>query len=320
MIYLAVLNFLFILVLLYFTKIILDHKYSHRTFTRLIEHINVGYYRYRVRDGVLLSANRAFIDILELEMQPKDVRGRSLSELMIYIEGEGSIREKVKEWGELRNHEYHFKTLDGKDKWVLHNSYIVRDRLTGEEVIEALIEDITEERMSYERMKISQERYEKLFRSSGDMVIIYRFDDLTIEEVNPVTEVISGYGEEELTGRSFDSIIHPASRRDFLGMQKDLIFRGASRLDTVIVTRNGQYKQVILTLSVVEIQEEKIVMAVVKDVSELMREREEQARRKKELEDFWRSSVEREERIKDLRSELERTKQQLKMLKEKYGS
>ncbi|MGB2601333.1 MAG: PAS domain-containing protein [Candidatus Omnitrophota bacterium] len=305
-----------ILLALFIRKYIISRD-THKTCFRLIDHISVGYYRYRASDGVVLSANKAFTDILEVDVSPEDIVGRSLSELLIYVDGEGSIRQKLKERGELRNYEYRFKTLEGKDKIVLHNSYIVKGVYGGEEIIEAMIEDITEERLSYEKMKGSQERYEKLFKNSGDMVIICTFDDFIIEEVNPITEVIAGFSQEELIGRPFGDIFHPTHRKGLKESHEDLLFKGSSRVDAVIVCKNGSYKEVILTLSMVEIKNSRVVMAVVKDVSTMVRERKEQQRRKKELEEFWQASTEREERIKDLRSELERAKQQLKLLKQK---
>jgi len=58
-------------------------------------------------------------------------------------------------------------------------------------------------------------------------------------------------------------------------------------------------------------------VAIIKDISGLVHEREEQVRRKEELEDFWKASVEREGRIKDLRTELQVAKEQIKILKGK---
>jgi len=296
------------------------YKNSKKTFQRLVEHINIGYYSYRCRDGVVLKANKGFVKILELDVGVRDVIGRSLSELLIYIEGEESIRERLRERKELRNYEYRFKTLTGKDKCVLHNSYMVRDPYTGQEMVEAFIEDVTEERLSYERMKESQERYRKLFSNSGDMVIICRLDDFVVEEINPVTEVTTGFSEDELVGSSLEKLVHPSHRKSLKQAKEDLLFRGTAKLEIVIVCRNGAYKEMILTLSTVELGEDRIAMAVIKDVSALVKDREEQKKRQKELEDFWRSSVEREKRIKDLRQELERVRKQARITKEEHDT
>lgn len=319
MIYLVICQTVTLILLAFLVRKYVVARRIRKTCFRLIDHINVGYYRYRAKDGVILIANKAFADILGLDVAPEDLVGRSLSELLIYVDGEGSIRQKLKERGELRNYEYRFKTLDGRDKIVLHHSYIIREVPGGDEVIEAIMEDITEERLSYERMKASQERYEKLFKDSGDMVIICTFDDFVIEEVNPITEVITGFSQEELIGKQFGDIFHPTHRKGLKESYEDLLFKGSSRVEAIIVCKNGAYKEVILTLSLVEIKAQRVVMAVVKDVSAMAQERKEQQRRKKELEEFWKASTEREERIKDLRSELERTKQQIRLLKQKNG-
>lgn len=313
---LAISNVIALAVVFLSVKKYLEHRRNNVSFQRLIDHINVGCYRYRLKDGVVIRANRGFVEILELDMGPGEVVGRSIRELMIYVEGESSIREQVRERGELRNYEYHFKTLKGKDKWVLHNSYLVRDPFTGEEAIEAMVQDITEEKLAYERMKQSQERYEKLFSNSGDMVIIYNVVGSAIEEINPVTEVITGFSSKELIGKAFDALFHPSSRAKLREGQEDLLFKGGSQLEAVIVCRNGSYKEVFLTMSLVELNEERMVMVIAKDISELVKDMDEQKRRKAELEDFWKAAVEREERIKDLRHELDRTKEEVKHLKE----
>lgn len=316
MILLAAATLILLLISIYFIKRSLKYRATQVTFKKLIDHTNIGYYRYRNRDGVILAANRGFVNILDLDAKPREIIGRSISELLVYVNGEESIRKKLKEKGELRNYEYRFRTLKGHDKYVLHNSYMTRDAYNREEVIEALIEDVTEQRVSYEKMRESQQWYEKLFKNSGDMVIIFRMtEEMIINEVNPVTEVITGFTSEEITGMSFERLVHPSGRRALKECRDDLMFRGSSRLDTVIVCKNGTYREVIVTLSSVELEGGDIVMAVIKDVSALVKEREETRRRKAELEDFWKASVEREERIKDLRQELERVQQQGKLKK-----
>ncbi|MFH1394648.1 MAG: PAS domain-containing protein [Candidatus Omnitrophota bacterium] len=308
MYYLIGLNILTFLILLYVLRRYFEYKYSRKTFHRLINHINIGYYRYRSRDGVILSINKGFIKILDLELKEKDLIGRSLSELLIYVEGDESIRKRLKVTRELRNYEYHFKTLKGDDKYVLHNSYIEKDPVTGEDVVEALMQDITEEKISYEKMRESQEWYEKLFKNSGDIVIICGMNDFKIEEINPVMQVITGFTEPEINGKLLENIIPIADRKALKTVREDLLFKGGARLETSIICKNNDPKEVIITFSAVQLKDDEVVLAVAKDVSELVKDKVEQKIRKKELENFWKASIEREERIKDLRVEVEKLK------------
>jgi len=306
-----------VIVLIFFAlkKSIYDVS-AKKTFRHLIDRVNIGYYRYRFSDGVVLDANRGFTKILELDTDPADIIGRPVRELLISAEDEeGTIGEQLLSRGRIRNYEYHFKTLDGKDKWVLYNSHIVKNLFGAGQEVEAVVEDITEEKLSYERMKESQERYEKLFRFSGDMVIICGMDGLLIEEVNPVAGEITGFTPDELTGMPLEKLFHPSGRKAITDAREDLMFRGAARVEEMVVCKDGLYREAVVTLTAVDLGEGRVVMAVVKDVSSMARELEEQRRRQNELEEFRKASILREERIAQLRDELKEARQQIEAMK-----
>ncbi len=285
---------------------------AQKPFQELLDNTNIGYCKYKLRDGVILEANKGFVEMLNINMSVKNVIGKSLSELIIYVQEEDNVREIIKTRGALKNYEYHFKTLNGKEKCLLMNAYLNKDSHTRENVVEALVEDITEERLSYEAMVESEERYKKLFMNSGDIVVIYKKDNSRIEEINPMTEIILGYNEEELVGYSFENLFHPTSRKILNECQKDIMFRGSCNLDAVVVCKNGNYLNMGVTLSTFEHKEETLVMAIMKDISSLVKSREEEVKRKNEMEDFWKASLAREERIKDLRREIDESGQETK--------
>ncbi len=295
----------------------LYQRYRKKILHRLMDHGNIGYYRCRDRDNTILYANDGFCKMLDLDMSREDVIGRSLRELLIDVEERQGILDKIKTQKEIINQQWHFKTLKGESKFVMYNACVARDEYIRENVIEVLMEDITEVRLSCEKMRSSQERYKKLFEDSGDMVVIYRFDNGVIEEVNPITEDILGFTSEELVGRSFENLFHPTNRKYLWECRDDLLFKGTARQESVVVRKDGSYREVILTLTVVVLENETLITAIIKDVSEMVKDRQETEIRKKELEDFWKASVEREERIKELRVELEKARQQIKFIKEK---
>ena len=82
MIFILILIFASLVIGVLLLKKILSYSKSQRTLQRLLDHTNIGYYRFRFRDGVILEANTGFSDILELDMPVRDVVGRSLSELL----------------------------------------------------------------------------------------------------------------------------------------------------------------------------------------------------------------------------------------------
>ncbi len=317
--YLVISNLLFLFVTIYFAIRYVKSRHNIQSLLKLIEKTNIGYYRYRTTDGVIRGLNRRFIEILELDLTRREIVGRSISELIIYIEGEKSIREELKRNGTLHNFEYRFRTLKGNIKCVRHNSSLVSDPTTREEVVEALIEDITEEKAAYEKTKEARERYEKLFRSSGDIVIICGIEDMRVEEANPTTEIITGFTQQELVRKKFQELLHPLERGKLDDSWKELFIKRTARVETVIVTKTGVYKEVLMTLDIVDMKPLEVVMAIIKDISVLAVEREKQKEQQKSLEEFREVSITREERIKELRNEIGRTAQQLKMVREKYG-
>ncbi len=113
-------------------------------YKRLLEFTRDGVYRYTWEDGRILMANQGLVDILDLDCSPGALVGKLLRDVIIYTEEEGTIRHSLEKSGEVHGFEYHFKTLNGRDKWVLHDSLIVKDPDTGEKIAEAIVKDITE--------------------------------------------------------------------------------------------------------------------------------------------------------------------------------
>ncbi len=122
-------------------------------YQRLLENTQDGVYRYDFETGEILLANQGLINILDLNCKPSDIIGVCLKDILIYIHEEKTIRSKLDETGFINNYEYHFKTLKGENRWVLHDSILGIDKETGRKVVEGIIKDITERKVSEEKIK-----------------------------------------------------------------------------------------------------------------------------------------------------------------------
>ncbi|MBN2858099.1 MAG: response regulator [Candidatus Delongbacteria bacterium] len=116
---------------------------------RMMEGIKLarlGFYSY-LFDGTVLSFDRITFDFFELEgmfESPESVIGRKIEELFIYTGKKGRIRSELKANKSVSRMEYGLKTLKGKEKWGIHNSYLYTDEKTGQDAIQVCFYDITD--------------------------------------------------------------------------------------------------------------------------------------------------------------------------------
>ena len=122
-------------------------------YTRLLENTQDGVYQYRFEDGEILLANQSLIDILDLNYSPQEIVGKKLTDIFIYVEKERTIRGLLQKDGCINNFEYHFKTLKGDDRWVIHDSILWTDEETGEKIVESIVKNITERKLAERHIK-----------------------------------------------------------------------------------------------------------------------------------------------------------------------
>jgi len=128
----------------------------------------IGFFRYAF-DGTILSMDRGCLRILEVEEQypdPAMVLGKNISDLFLYVNQPGSVRDTTRSAGSVLLQEYPFVTLAGRRKWSLHDSYVVFDESTGQEAIQVMARDITALKSAESRL---QEANAELQRANEEL-------------------------------------------------------------------------------------------------------------------------------------------------------
>ncbi|MCF7870385.1 MAG: PAS domain S-box protein [Candidatus Omnitrophica bacterium] len=166
-----------------------------RIIERLVEFTGDGVYRYRYKDGKILFANQGLINILELNCSPDEVIGKKIDDLLFYLEKPGKVRSLIDKKGSIRDYPYHFKTLAEKEKWVLHNSFLIKED-GDEKVVESIVTDVTEQRKAEQRNKFLAGMLD-----SAPLSVIATDQGRKIVYVNPATEKLYGYSSKELLGK-----------------------------------------------------------------------------------------------------------------------
>ena len=173
-----------------------------------MEFAGIGLYRFLV-DGTLIFMNRQTLRVLELEEEypdPAELTGRNVSELFEYLEDPGSFRAAVVEQGKVRNREYHLRTLRGNVKWIIHYSYLVEDTITGEQAIQAIALDVTEQRRVREALRRSEDKTRAILQAMPDLMFRLAADGTFLEFFAVKREDL--YVEpEQIVGRNIAELV-----------------------------------------------------------------------------------------------------------------
>ncbi len=148
-------------------------------YRRLLEFTEEGVNCYTFDEASILMANRGLVRILGLDCPPEALVGKHLDEVLAYVEPPGTIRRLLEKNGEIHGYEYHFKTLKGEDRWVLHDSFLTADPFTGQRVVQAIVRDITPLKRAERELAAENERLEVLVR-------LYQISDLPADTITNV--------------------------------------------------------------------------------------------------------------------------------------
>ena len=129
----------------------------------------IGLYRYAF-DGTVLFMDAGALRIFGLQdrfSEPENVAGRNFEDLVVYVGPKGLMRKEVTKRKRIRDREWSFKTLEGEEKWVVEDCYLVDDR-SGQQAIQVIVRDITEQKLVKESLKVREEQYRLLLDSMTD--------------------------------------------------------------------------------------------------------------------------------------------------------
>jgi PAS domain S-box-containing protein len=169
----------------------------------------IGIYRYRF-DGTIIFMDQGALRILDLQEKfpvADDVIGKNISDLIIYEGPKGLLRAEIIKHGHIRDYVYPFTTLTGKKRCALHDSYLAKDRNTGEDVIQVIIRDITSRKRMEEELDAERERLTVTLRSIGDGVIS---TDVAgrIVLLNARAEALTGWRQADAFGKALSEVFN----------------------------------------------------------------------------------------------------------------
>lgn len=138
-----------------------------------------------------------------------------------------------------------------------------------------IISDITERLESEEAVRISEEKYLKIFQASPDLIILTSLDEGIIVDVNERLETMTGYSREEIIGKKtheLDFWVEPAQRDMYVAALQQ---KGKVRdFETKFRIKSGELRDALLSGEIINLRTGRIILGVIRDITEQKRAQE----------------------------------------------
>jgi PAS domain S-box-containing protein len=202
--------------------------------------------------------------------------------------------------------EHNFATI-GRRIMLLNAQQI--QRVSGKErIILLAIEDITERKRLQEEVEASEERYRRAFETSHNVLLLIHKTEGDILNSNASAQKMLGYSKEELLKKKLWEIGVIKNDKDFQEAVSRSERDGAIHYEDILVkTKQGLN----INSEIFLIDKAKVIQCNIRDITEGKKLGEESEKRLRELEVFYKASVGREERIIELKKEIEQLKKEL---------
>ncbi|MBW4542055.1 MAG: PAS domain S-box protein, partial [Myxacorys chilensis ATA2-1-KO14] len=196
-------------------------QHSETKFRAIFENSQVGIFRVRLSDGLLLDANQRHANLFGFD-SPEEIIG--LEHVTGYYANPSDhqhLIELLKREREVRSFEAQMRKRDGTLFWGLFSLYLN----AGDDYTEGVVADISDRKQAEAALRQSEANYRNLLQTANSVIIRYDTQG-RIRYINDYGVKLLGYEEHEILGRTvFETIIPEAelSGRDIRPFVHDLL-------------------------------------------------------------------------------------------------
>jgi len=217
---------------------------SEAKFRTIFENSQVGIFRTRLSDGLLLDANQRHANLFGFDSPEESIGLEHATDYYVNPSDRQQFLELLKRDGEVRSYEAQMRKRDGTVFWVLFSSYLN----AADGYIEGVIADISDRKQAEVALQTSEERLRLALTASNQGL----YDmNLKTEEivVNPEYALMLGYDPatfHETKSRWVESL-HPDDRESMFAVYNGFMtgevpnYQAEYRLRT----RDGQWKWIL---------------------------------------------------------------------------
>jgi two-component system NarL family sensor kinase len=191
---------------------------SEAKFRNIFENSQVGIFRNRISDGLILNANQRLANLLGFD-SPEEIIGLEHSiDYFVNPSDREQAHELMKRDGELRSYEAQLRKRDGTVFWGLTSSYMN----AADGYVEGVVADISDLKRAEVALQASEAELRALFSAIPDPLCVYNAEGQVIDAIpgNP------SYGEEyreEYIGKTLHQLYAKEQADEFLNYIQQVV-------------------------------------------------------------------------------------------------
>ena len=205
--------------------------------------------------------------------------------------------------GEQVQAEYELKKKDGTAIWCSMVGKAMDDSIPPDmnKGIIWVIDDISEKRRAEKALKESEKRVKTILNSINTGIIIIDPENWTIVEVNPVAAGMIGLSQDEIIGRLYHNFICPKEEENCPIIDHRQQVDNAER---VLLSADGREISILKTVVPVMLNGRRLLLESFVDLTHQKQAENDLQQNLNELERFYRMAINREEKMIDLKMEI----------------
>jgi len=240
-------------------------KESEETYRNLFHNAQVGLFRTRIEDGMILESNEQLANMFGYKNRNELINEYKTSENYVDPGTREKMLEIITEKGEINNYEARFYRKDGSIFWANYSAKVYPEKGW----IEGVAEDITERKRTEEVLRESEGKFRKVFTTSPDSININRLEDGMYISINDGFTKITGYSESDVIGKTSLEIniwVNPGDREKLVeGLRKH---SHVQNLEAQFRMKDGKVVYGLMSATVITLDGVPHIISITKDVTE----------------------------------------------------
>jgi PAS domain S-box-containing protein len=270
------------------------NKNHQEDYLPLFEEASIAYYRTTPK-GKIIFANTTLVKMLGYKSFDELKKVNLSTSAYTDREQRKKFIKKIEKDGFVSNFENEWLDKNGNLIFVSENARAVKDASGKTLYYEGIVKDITEERASQRLLIESENKFREIFNSTNEAIFISDRDSLRLIDCNLSALKMYGYStKEEILKRSIAQIsagFEPYNTKNAIAKVRYVSKHGPITFEWLARKSNDELFWVEVSLKEIEINREKKILSVVRDISIRKKYEEELKLKTEELEQLFNYNV-----------------------------